>query len=70
MNSDAGGARSIFLALGRYNAIGTSPFGIDHTLGDGPFSKSDDVLGQTTPYFSEHQGQGRTTGFGRTAFLG
>ena len=63
MNSDAGGAHNIFLAIGRYNALGTSPFGIDHTPGDGPFSKSYDVLGQIAPYFLENQGLGRTTGF-------
>ena len=63
MNSDAGGARNIFLAIGRYNAIGTSPFGIDHTPGDGPFSQSYDVLGQIAPILLAHQGKGETTGF-------
>lgn len=63
MNSDAGGARNIFLAIGRYNAIGTSPFGFDHTPTDGPFGRSYDVLGQLAPYFLAHQGKGETTGF-------
>ena len=63
MNSDAGGARNIFLAIGRYNAIGTSPFGIDHTPGDGPFSRSYDVLSQIAPTFLAHQGKDETTGF-------
>lgn len=63
MNSDAGGARNIFLAIGRYNALGTSPFGIDHTPVDGPFSKSYDALGQIAPIFLAHQGKSETTGF-------
>lgn len=63
MNSDAGGARNIFLAIGRYNAIGTSPFGIDHTPSDGSFSRSYDVLGQIAPIFLAHQGKGETSGF-------
>ncbi len=63
MNSDEGGARNIFLAIGRYNALGTSPFGIDHTPGDGPFSQSYDLLGQIAPVFLAHQGLGQTTGF-------
>ena len=63
MNSDVGGARNIFLAIGRYNALGTSPFGIDRTPGDGPFSKSYDVLGQIAPALLQHEGQGQTAGF-------
>ena len=63
MNSDAGGARNIFYAIGAHNAIGTSPFGIDHTPGDGPFSRSYDLLGQIAPVLLAHQGRGETTGF-------
>jgi beta-galactosidase GanA len=63
MNSDAGGGRNIFYAIGQHNAIGTSPFGIDHTPGDGPFSRSYDVLGQIAPTLLAHQGKGETMGF-------
>lgn len=63
MHGDADGARNIFLAIGLHNALGTSPFGIDHVAADGPFSKSYDVLGQIAPLLLAHQGQGETTGF-------
>jgi len=63
MNSDAGGAHNMFYAIGKHNALGTSPFGIDHTPADGPVSKTYGVLSQIAPYFLENQGKGRTTGF-------
>jgi beta-galactosidase GanA len=63
MNSDAGGAHNVFYAIGAHNALGTSPFGIDHTPADGPFSKSYDILGQIAPVLLAHQGKGETTGF-------
>lgn len=63
MNSDAGGAHNVFLAVGKYHALGTSPFGVDHTPEDGPFSQSYDVLGQLAPFLLAHQGEGKTMGF-------
>jgi beta-galactosidase GanA len=63
MNSDEGGARNVFLAVGKYNTLGTSPFGIDHTPVDGPFNKTYGVLSQIAPIFLAHQGLGQTTGF-------
>jgi beta-galactosidase GanA len=63
MHSDAGAAYNMFYAIGAHNALGTSPFGIDHTPGDGPVSKTYEAISQIAPYLLEHQGKGQTTGF-------
>jgi len=63
MNSDAGGAHYIFVAIGKYHALGTSPFGIDHTPADGPFSQSYNLLAQISSVLLEHQGINESTGF-------
>lgn len=63
MNSDAGGAQNIYRAIGQFKALGTSPFGIDHTPADGPVSKSYELLSQIAPLILEHQGYGETMGF-------
>jgi hypothetical protein len=65
MNSGDEGARNIFIAIGKYHAIGVSPFGIDHirdaeTSG---FSKSYDILGQLTPLILENQAKKTIVGF-------
>jgi beta-galactosidase GanA len=51
MNSSDDGARNIFVAIGKYNAIGVSPFGIDHMKDPDKFlfTKSYDVLEQLYP---------------------
>jgi hypothetical protein len=63
MNSDSGGAHNVFLAIGKYNAIGTSPFGIDHTSETGGFNQAYGLIGQIAPIFLQHQGYGETAGF-------
>ncbi len=65
MNSSDEGARNIFIAIGKYNAIGVSPFGIDHirdaeTSG---FSKSYNILGQLSPLILENQAKKTIIGF-------
>jgi beta-galactosidase GanA len=56
-------ARNVFAAIGRYNALGTSPFGIDRTPSDGPISQSYDLLSQIAPMILQHQANGETIGF-------
>ncbi len=75
MNSGEDGARNIFIAIGKYNAIGVSPFGIDRlgmtALGNeqakGPkeaaLSKSYNILSQLGPYILDKQVKGEMTGF-------
>jgi len=65
MNSSDDGARNIFIAIGKYNAIGVSPFGIDHmkdaeTFG---FTKNYNVLGQLSPLILDKQAKKEITGF-------
>jgi hypothetical protein len=48
-----------FLAVGQYNAIGLSPFGIERDADPASaLSKSYDVLGQLAPLILENQGKG------------
>jgi hypothetical protein len=58
----AGGARgvaSLFYAVGQFNAIGYSPFGIEEREPeDGPISKAYGLLGQMAPMILAHQGTG------------
>lgn len=63
MNSDAGGARNIFYAIGRHNAIGVSPFGIDHTPSNGPFHTSYGLLEQIAPLLLQKEQTGSVVGF-------
>lgn len=75
MNSGDDGARNIFIAIGKYNAIGVSPFGIDklgrmafgNEQAKGPkeaaFSKSYNILRQLSPIILEKQAKGEITGF-------
>ena len=51
MNSSDDGARNIFIAIGKYDAIGVSPFGIDHMRDaeKSGFTKSYHMLGQLSP---------------------
>ena len=75
MNSSDEGARNIFLAIGQYNALGVSPFGID-MLGKMPFgpdqakgpqetalSKSYAIIKQLSPLILEKQAAGDIAGF-------
>ena len=75
MNSGEEGARNVFIAVGQYNALGVSPFGID-MLGKisfgaepakGPketaLSKSYDILKQLSPLILEKQAAGEIAGF-------
>jgi hypothetical protein len=71
----AQGAANAFLAIGKYNAIGYSPFGIDSRVvgdtgfqpifpgGDSPdtFPQAYDVLSQLAPLILEHQGKDSMT---------
>jgi hypothetical protein len=65
MRRGADGACDIFSAIGRYNALGTSPFGIDsiETLDDAPIRASYALLRQLAPLILAHQGQGTIAGF-------
>lgn len=59
------GARQVFYAIGRHDAIGTSPFAIDmiEDPAAAALSKSYEVLKQVAPTILAHQGRERTTGF-------
>jgi len=65
MNSSDDGARNVFVAIGKYNAIGVSPFGIDHMKDPEKFglTKSYDVLGQLSPLILEKQVKKEVIGF-------
>ena len=53
------GAANAFLALGKYGAIGYSPFGIEDKKNENvPLSKAYAVLSQLSPLIAEHQGNG------------
>jgi beta-galactosidase GanA len=75
MNGGDDGARNIFIAIGKYKAIGVSPFGID-MLGKRSFgtdipkgpketslSKSYNILRQLSPIILEKQAKGELIGF-------
>jgi beta-galactosidase GanA len=59
------GARNVFYAIGRHDAIGTSPFAVDSIQNpeSSPLSKSYGILSQIAPLVLEHQGKGEMTGF-------
>jgi hypothetical protein len=59
---DTGGIANAILALGRYDAIGFSPFGIDRFAGaDSELAKGYAVVAQAAPLILEHQGKGTMT---------
>jgi hypothetical protein len=65
MRREDDGARNVFYAIGRHDAIGTSPFAVDSlphpdtsALGD-----SYRILAQVAPLILQHQGKGEITGF-------
>jgi beta-galactosidase GanA len=61
-------AANLFVAIGQYDAMGYSPFGIDgmspkpDTDGAASFDKSYEVLSQLTPLILENQGKGTMAG--------
>ena len=65
MNSSDDGARNIFIAVGKYNAIGVSPFGIDHIKDaeKSGFSNSYAILEQLSPLILDKQLKHEVTGF-------
>ncbi len=63
MNSGEDGARNVFIAIGSYNAIGVSPFGIDRMPSESPLSKSYAILKQISPIVLEKQAKGEIVGF-------
>lgn len=63
MNSGDDGAGNIFIAIGKYNAIGVSPFGIDRLAKDASLGKSYDLINQLSPVILEKQAKGEITGF-------
>jgi hypothetical protein len=75
MNSGDDGARNVFIAIGSYNAIGVSPFGIDRLgkMSFGPeqpkgpketsLSKSYNIINQLSPLILEKQKTGEIAGF-------
>jgi len=65
MNSSDDGARNVFIAIGKYNGIGVSPFGIDH-LSDADkslFTKSYSILQQLSPFILKEQLKKQVAGF-------
>lgn len=58
-------AAKVFFALGRYEAMGFSPFSIESTEhpADEPIAKSYDVLAQVSPLILAHQGKQAMAGF-------
>ncbi len=65
MRGTEDGARNVFYAIGRHDAIGTSPFAVDSIASPetSALSKSYRILGQLAPLILEHQGKGEMTGF-------
>ena len=65
MSSGDDGAHNVFIAIGKYNAIGVSPFGIDHIRDaeKSGFSKSYELLGQLSPLILEKQAKQEIIGF-------
>ena len=65
MQREGDGPRNVFYAIGRHDAIGTSPFAVDsmEKVKDAPLGKSYDVLRQLAPAILKHQGKGEMTGF-------
>ncbi|HEU5103008.1 MAG TPA: DUF5597 domain-containing protein [Roseiflexaceae bacterium] len=65
MRRGGDGARSVFCAIGQYDAIGVSPFGIDSLEApeDAPLRASYALLRQFAPLILEHQGAGTMIGF-------
>lgn len=63
--SDAHAAWAVFYAIGRHDAMGFSPFGIDGALDrNGPeLGRSYTVLQQLAPVILAHQGRGEMSGF-------
>ena len=59
------GARGVFLAVGQYDAIGTSPFAVDsiESPETSPFARIHAALRQVAPLVLEHQGKGKMVGF-------
>lgn len=58
------GAANAFYAIGKFGAIGYSPFGIDSRISDpenGPFPQAYDVLSQLSSLILEHQGKDSIT---------
>lgn len=56
--SDNAGAANAFLLIGKYHAIGYSPFGIDRLAANGPISQAFDVLQQLSPEILDAQSKG------------
>ena len=58
-SAGASGAAHVIYAVGRYNAIGFSPFFIERIAGSDPdLASSYDLLSQLSPVILEHQGKG------------
>lgn len=57
-------AANVFYAIGQHDALGLSPFAIDHITDpeDQPLGASFDLLRQLTPLVLEHQGRGTMAG--------
>lgn len=57
-------AANVFYAIGAHDALGLSPFAIDHIHGPAgvPLRQSYELLRELTPIILEHQGQGTMTG--------
>ena len=65
MRREADGARDVFYALGRHDALGVSPFAVDsiETPESSPLAASYALLAQLAPLILAHQGKGEMTGF-------
>jgi hypothetical protein len=65
MHSSEEATRDMFLAVGQYNAIGTSPFAVDSIKdpATSPLARSYAILQQVAPVILAQQGESRLTGF-------
>ena len=62
VRGDTRGIANAILALGKYDAIGYSPFGIDRFAGaESELAKGYEVVSQVAPLILEHQGKGTMT---------
>ncbi len=65
MNSNDEGAHNVFVAIGKYNAMGVSPFSIDHLkdAGKTDFTTSYSILGQLAPQILANEPKKEVVGF-------
>jgi beta-galactosidase GanA len=65
MNGEGDGPRNVFVAIGDYSAMGTSPFAVDSIENgkDSALARSYGIIRQIAPLVLQQQGTGRMAGF-------